>query len=89
MVEASTETFSIGTHIVGIVAKIYVQIGGTVKTGDPLFMIDDRATLADIETRRATVHVAETRYRRPTRHARERHRQRLCGLRSFTRRHRA
>ena len=60
IVEASTENISIGTHLAGIVAKIYVQVGSAVKIGDPLFMIDDRATLADIETRRAAVHVTET-----------------------------
>ena len=60
IVEASTENISIGTHVAGIVAKIYVQVGSAVKTGDPLFMIDDRATLADIETRRAAAHVTET-----------------------------
>ena len=60
IVEASTENISIGTHLAGIVAKIYVHVGSAVKIGDPLFMIDDRATLADIETRRAAVHVTET-----------------------------
>lgn len=60
IVEASTENISIGTHVAGIVAKIYVQIGSAVKTGDPLFMIDDRATQADIAARRAAVQVTET-----------------------------
>lgn len=60
IVEASTENISIGTHLAGIVAKIYVHIGSAVKTGDPLFMIDDRATQAEIDTRRAAVKVAET-----------------------------
>ena len=43
LVEASTENISLGTHVAGIVAKIYVQIGSDVKAGDPLFTIDDRA----------------------------------------------
>jgi RND family efflux transporter MFP subunit len=60
LVEASTENISLGTHVAGIVAKIYVQIGSDVKAGDPLFAIDDRATRADIDTRRAAVQVAET-----------------------------
>ena len=60
LVEASTENISLGTHIAGIVAKIYIQIGSDVKTGDPLFTIDDRATRADIDTRRAALQVAET-----------------------------
>lgn len=60
LVEASTENISIGTHVAGIVAKIYVQVGSGVKAGDPLFIIDDRAIRADIATRRAAVRVAET-----------------------------
>jgi HlyD family secretion protein len=60
IVEASTENISIGTHVAGIVAKIYVQVGSEVKTGDPLFTIDDRATRADLAARRAAVQVAET-----------------------------
>lgn len=61
IVEASSENISIGTHIAGIVAKIYVQIGSKVKAGGPLFSIDDRATQAAIETRRAMVGVIESR----------------------------
>ena len=60
IVEASTENISLGTHVAGIVSKIFVQIGSDVKAGDPLFTIDDRATRADIATRHATVQVAET-----------------------------
>jgi HlyD family secretion protein len=60
LVEASTENISLGTHVAGIVAKIYVQVGSDVKAGDPLCTIDDRATRADIDTRRAAVQVAET-----------------------------
>lgn len=59
LVEASTENISPGTHVAGIVAKIFVQIGSDVKAGDPLFTIDDRATRADIDTRRAAVQLAE------------------------------
>ena len=59
LVEASTENMSIGTHVAGIVAKIFVQIGSDVKAGEPLFTIDDRGARADIDTRRAAVQVAE------------------------------
>jgi RND family efflux transporter MFP subunit len=59
IVEASTENISIGTQIAGIVAKIFVQIGSDVKAGDPLFKIDDRSLLAELDIRRATVQVAE------------------------------
>jgi HlyD family secretion protein len=59
LVEASTENILIGTPIAGIVAKIFVQIGGNVKAGDPLFMIDDRALRSDLAIRVAAVQVAE------------------------------
>jgi RND family efflux transporter MFP subunit len=59
IVEASTENISIGTQIAGIVSKIFVEIGSNVKAGDPLFKIDDRAQLAELNVRRAAVQVAE------------------------------
>ncbi|MEI9998601.1 MAG: efflux RND transporter periplasmic adaptor subunit [Verrucomicrobiota bacterium] len=59
MVEANTENIAIGTQIAGIVSKIYVQIGSKVKAGDPLFLIDDRATRATLATQQAAVKVAE------------------------------
>lgn len=59
LVEASTENISLGTQIAGIVSKIFVQIGSDVKAGYPLFKIDDRSLLAELNVRRATVQVAE------------------------------
>jgi HlyD family secretion protein len=59
IVEASTENISIGTPIAGIVTKIFVHIGSNVKTGDPLFTLDDRAQRAELTTRHAAVQVAE------------------------------
>jgi RND family efflux transporter MFP subunit len=55
IIEANTENIAIGTHIAGIVSKIYVQIGGQVKAGDALFTIDDRAQRALIATDSAAV----------------------------------
>ncbi|MBI5772270.1 MAG: efflux RND transporter periplasmic adaptor subunit [Verrucomicrobia bacterium] len=59
IVEASTENIAIGTHIAGIVSKIYVRTSDNVKAGDPLFTIDDRAQRAEVETHKAAVRVAE------------------------------
>jgi RND family efflux transporter MFP subunit len=59
IVEASTENISIGTQIAGIVAKIFVEIGSNVKAGDPLFKIDDRSLLAELNVRQAKVQVTE------------------------------
>jgi RND family efflux transporter MFP subunit len=62
IVEASTENISIGTQIAGIVAKIFVEIGSNVKAGDPLFKIDDRSLLAELNVRQAKVQVTEAQY---------------------------
>jgi HlyD family secretion protein len=59
IVEAGTENISIGTQIAGIVSRIFVEIGSNVKAGDPLFKIDDRSLLAELNIREATVQVAE------------------------------
>jgi HlyD family secretion protein len=59
MIEANTENIAIGTQIAGIISKIYVQVGSPVKTGDPLFTIDDRAQRALVTLKTAAVKVAE------------------------------
>jgi HlyD family secretion protein len=58
LVEANTENIAIGTQIAGIASKIWVTIGSRVKQGDPLFTIDDRATIAALSTLQAAVQVA-------------------------------
>ena len=59
LVEAGTENILIGPSLAGLVAKIFVHIGDHVKTGDPLFMIDDRALRAEYAVRVAAVAVAD------------------------------
>jgi len=59
IVEASTRNISIGTHIPGIVARVHVKVAQRVKTGDPLFSIDDRARRADLTVREAKMLEAE------------------------------
>lgn len=59
IVEANTESISIGTQISGIVSRIFVAVGSNVKAGDPLFTIDERPIQAELATRRAAVQVAE------------------------------
>ena len=60
LVEANTENIAIGTHIAGIVAQIYVEIGSHVKRGAPLFSIDDRAIQATLASLQAAVKVADS-----------------------------
>ena len=62
IVESNTENISIGTHIAGIVAKIYVDKGTKVKAGDPLFLIDDRSTRAQLAVAQAAVEVAKAQH---------------------------
>lgn len=59
IVEASTRNISVGSHVSGIVARVYVKVAQRVKAGDPLFSIDDRARRADLSVRDAKVLEAE------------------------------
>lgn len=59
IVEASSRNISIGTNISGIVARVYVKVAQHVKTGDPLFSIDDRAKRSDLAVRETKVREAE------------------------------
>jgi HlyD family secretion protein len=53
IVEASTRNISIGAHVPGIVAKVFVTVGQRVKSGDPLFALDDRKQKADLVVKEA------------------------------------
>ncbi len=59
IVESSTLNIAIGTHIPGIVEKVYVTWGSMVKAGDPLFTIDSRSTKAELAIREASLRAAE------------------------------
>jgi len=60
IIEASTENIAIGTPLAGIILRIYVKVGDTVKTGAPLFTIDDRAQTQLVGLKSAAVRVAQT-----------------------------
>jgi multidrug resistance efflux pump len=53
IVEASTQNIAIGSNVAGIVTKVFVKVGDTVKSGDPLFQIDDRSLRAELAVRQA------------------------------------
>jgi HlyD family secretion protein len=57
--EASTENVAVGTQVSGVVTNIYVKRGDTVKSGDPLFMVDDRDLQAQLLPASARVREAE------------------------------
>jgi RND family efflux transporter MFP subunit len=58
IVESSTENIAVGTPIAGIVTRVNVAVGSLVRTGDPLFEIDDRSLEAERGVREAELAVA-------------------------------
>jgi len=53
IVEASTQNIAIGSNVAGIVTRVFVKVGDTVKAGSPLFQIDDRTLRAQLAVRQA------------------------------------
>jgi HlyD family secretion protein len=64
IVEASTRNIAIGTHVSGIVTRVFVDVGDRVEAQDPLFVIDDRPHQAELGIREAVVKEAEARLQR-------------------------
>jgi multidrug resistance efflux pump len=61
IVEASTRNISIGSHVPGIVANVFVRVGQRVKSGDPLFSLDDQKQKADLAVKEAALQEAKSR----------------------------
>jgi HlyD family secretion protein len=61
IVEASTRNISIGSHVPGIVARVFVTVGKRVKAGDPLFALDDRKQQADLAVKEGALKEARAR----------------------------
>lgn len=59
IVESSSQNIAIGTPTPGVVMTVHVKHGQTVKKGDPLFTLDDRALRADLLVKQAALKVAE------------------------------
>ncbi len=59
MVEANTENIAIGTHLSGVVEKIYVAVGQAVRAGEPLFKLDDRHLQAALTVRQTQLRLAK------------------------------
>jgi multidrug resistance efflux pump len=64
IVEASTRNISIGSHVSGVVARVFVIVGQRVKPGDPLFVLDDRKQQADLVVKEAALKEAKARLAR-------------------------
>ena len=54
LVEPQTENILIGTHLPGVVERVLVKVGDTVRPGVPLFRLDDRQMQAESQVRAAT-----------------------------------
>ena len=60
LVEASSENIAIGTPLAGVVSRVFVVVGQSVKAGDPLFALDTRQLRADLAVRRSSLAVARS-----------------------------
>jgi multidrug resistance efflux pump len=58
LVEASTENIAVGTPLPGLVTEVLVKVGQPVKTGEPLFKLDDRDLRAELIVRQSALKTA-------------------------------
>jgi multidrug efflux pump subunit AcrA (membrane-fusion protein) len=61
LIEPASENIAVGTPLPGVVDKVYVKVGQSVRAGEPLFALDRRQVEAEIAARGAAVEVARTR----------------------------
>lgn len=61
LIEASTENIWVGTPLGGVVTRVFVTAGQSVKAGDPLFELDTRQLRAELAVRQQVVNVARAR----------------------------
>lgn len=63
--ESGRGNVAVGTAVPGIVSDVYVQVGDSVKAGDPLFRIDDRELQAQLAVAQARVAQADAAVSKP------------------------
>jgi multidrug efflux pump subunit AcrA (membrane-fusion protein) len=61
LIEASTENIWVGTPLAGVVQKVFVTAGQSVRSGEPLFELDTRQLRAEVDVRQHAVVVARAR----------------------------
>ncbi len=61
LIETSTENIAVGSHLPGVVEKVFVTVGNSVRKGSPLFKIDDRQLRAQFAQGEAAEKAAEAR----------------------------
>src|SRR5262249_4874676 len=60
LVESDTENIAIGSHHSGVVGEVLVKVGDKVAKGKtPLFRLDDRQLLAELDMRKANLKSAQ------------------------------
>jgi HlyD family secretion protein len=59
MLESCTENIAIGSHLAGVVEKVFVQAGQEIEAGAPLFALDTRQLAAELGVRRAALVTAQ------------------------------
>ncbi len=64
ILETSTENIAVGAPVSGLVLEVHVAAGADVKTGDPLFRLDDRTHRAELAVRTADLAAARARLAR-------------------------
>jgi HlyD family secretion protein len=60
IVEPETENIAVGSFTPGVVDRVLVKVGQTVRPGDPLFQLDDRTQQAELRVRKALLASAES-----------------------------
>jgi multidrug resistance efflux pump len=60
LVEAQTENIAVGSPTPGVVTKVFVKVDQKVKSGEPLFALDDRQHQAELANRKAALEAART-----------------------------
>jgi multidrug efflux pump subunit AcrA (membrane-fusion protein) len=63
LIEASTENIWVGTPLGGVVERVFVTAGQTVRRGEPLFELDTRQLRAELGVRERAVTVTQARVR--------------------------
>jgi len=58
IIEPRSRNIEVGSHLPGIVAKVFVEAGDAVHAGDPLFALDDRSYRAERDVHRAAERLA-------------------------------
>lgn len=61
LVEPTSENIALSCAVSGLVMKLYVKAGDQVRSGDPLFSMDDRELSADLGVKHAMLDAAKAR----------------------------